>query len=196
MPAVSKSQQQAAGQALAAKRGEMSVSDLKGAAKSMYDSMSEKELEKYASTTHAGLPDKVDEATATIDQGLIKTALKRGANAAKKRKRRAPLMDPAFVKMTPDDESSKTSPYFKAWLKGYDMEKAKNENRQLTAIRRIIREEVRRVLTENEDTIHQDISQALKGVKDSKGKPVRHSIETVKRGNRGEIIVKVWGNIE
>jgi len=59
MPAVSKSQQQAAGMALAAKRGEMSVSDLKGAAKDMYDSMSEKDLEDFASTSHEGKPERV-----------------------------------------------------------------------------------------------------------------------------------------
>ena len=61
MPAKSKSQQQAAGMALAAKRGEMSPSELKGAAKSMYDGMTEKELEKYASTSSSDLPDKVQE---------------------------------------------------------------------------------------------------------------------------------------
>lgn len=50
MPAKSQDQQQAAGAALAAKRGETKVSSLKGASKSMYDSMSEKELEELAST--------------------------------------------------------------------------------------------------------------------------------------------------
>ena len=45
MPAKSKAQQKAAGAALAAKRGETSVSKLKGASKSMYESMSEKQLE-------------------------------------------------------------------------------------------------------------------------------------------------------
>lgn len=50
MPAKSKKQQQAAGVALAAKRGEKDVSELKGAAKEMYDSMSEKELEDFASS--------------------------------------------------------------------------------------------------------------------------------------------------
>jgi hypothetical protein len=60
MPAKSKAQQMAAGAALAAKRGEMKVSELKGASKSMYDSMTEKELEEFASTDRKGLPDKVD----------------------------------------------------------------------------------------------------------------------------------------
>lgn len=45
----SESQRKAAGAALAAKRGEMDVSELYGAAKDMYDSMSEDELEDYAS---------------------------------------------------------------------------------------------------------------------------------------------------
>ena len=45
MPAKSKAQQRAAGAALAAKRGEAKVSDLQGASKEMYDSMTEDELE-------------------------------------------------------------------------------------------------------------------------------------------------------
>ncbi|WP_339826808.1 DUF3008 family protein [uncultured Parasphingorhabdus sp.] len=61
MPAKSKAQQRAAGAALSAKRGETKVGDLKGASKDMYDSMSEKELEDFASTDHDGLPDKVED---------------------------------------------------------------------------------------------------------------------------------------
>tara|TARA_R110000772_G_scaffold18400_4_gene51334 strand:- start:19195 stop:19386 length:192 start_codon:yes stop_codon:yes gene_type:complete len=61
MPAQSKAQQRAAGAALSAKRGETKVGDLKGASKDMYDSMTEEELEDYASTDHDGLPDKVDD---------------------------------------------------------------------------------------------------------------------------------------
>lgn len=56
MPAKSKAQQMAAGAALAAKRGEIKVGDLEGASKSMYDSMSEEELEKMASTPRKGKP--------------------------------------------------------------------------------------------------------------------------------------------
>lgn len=59
MPAQSKAQQRAAGAALSAKRGETKVGDLQGAARDMYDSMSEDELEDYASTDHDGLPEKV-----------------------------------------------------------------------------------------------------------------------------------------
>ena len=56
MPAKSKAQQMAAGAALAAKRGEAKVSDLKGAAREMYDSMSESELEDFAETERKNLP--------------------------------------------------------------------------------------------------------------------------------------------
>lgn len=61
MPAQSKAQQRAAGAALAAKRGDAKVGDLQGASREMYDSMSEDELEDYASTTLDGLPDHVDD---------------------------------------------------------------------------------------------------------------------------------------
>lgn len=59
MPAKSKSQQKAAGAALSAKRGETAKSDLKGASKSMYESMSEKELEEMAHTSRKGKPEHV-----------------------------------------------------------------------------------------------------------------------------------------
>ena len=59
MPAKSKAQQKAAGAALAAKRGEMKKSDLKGASKNMEKSMSEKELDELASTKRKGKPDHV-----------------------------------------------------------------------------------------------------------------------------------------
>lgn len=57
MPARSKAQQKAAGAALSAKRGETKPSDLKGASREMYDTMTEEELEDYASTSHEGLPE-------------------------------------------------------------------------------------------------------------------------------------------
>jgi hypothetical protein len=57
MPAKSKSQQKAAGAALAAKRGDQKVSDLKGASKEMYDSMSERQLDELASTKRKGKPE-------------------------------------------------------------------------------------------------------------------------------------------
>ena len=59
MPAKSEAQQQAAGIALAAKRGEVRVSSLRGAAKRMYINMTEEELEDFAGTKTKGLPRKV-----------------------------------------------------------------------------------------------------------------------------------------
>ncbi|UUP16069.1 DUF3008 family protein [Nitratireductor thuwali] len=60
MPARSKAQQKAAGAALAAKRGEMKKSELKGASKDMVESMTEKELEDLAETKRKDLPPKKD----------------------------------------------------------------------------------------------------------------------------------------
>ncbi|MDX3911109.1 MAG: DUF3008 family protein [Sphingobium sp.] len=57
MPAKSGAQQKAAGAALSAKRGDTPKSKLKGASKSMEQSMSEKELEKMASTKRKGRPE-------------------------------------------------------------------------------------------------------------------------------------------
>ncbi len=56
MPAKSKSQQKAAGAALSAKRGDTPKSKLKGASKNMVESMSEKQLEEFASTKRKGKP--------------------------------------------------------------------------------------------------------------------------------------------
>ncbi len=61
MPAKSQAQQKAAGAALSAKRGETPKSKLKGASKSMAESMSEKQLEELASTERKGKPEHVDD---------------------------------------------------------------------------------------------------------------------------------------
>ena len=58
MPAKSKAQQKAAGAALAAKRGETSPTKLKGASRSMYESMSERELDDMASVARSQLPQR------------------------------------------------------------------------------------------------------------------------------------------
>jgi hypothetical protein len=60
MPAKSKAQQKAAGAALAAKRGEAKVSELQGASKEMYETMTEQELEDFASTSHGEISDGKD----------------------------------------------------------------------------------------------------------------------------------------
>jgi hypothetical protein len=56
MPAKSKKQQMAAGAALAAKRGEIKKSSLKGASKQMAKSMSKKQLKDFARTKRKNLP--------------------------------------------------------------------------------------------------------------------------------------------
>ena len=59
MPAKSKAQQMAAGAALSAKRGETKVTELKGASREMYESMSERQLDEFASTKRKGKPEHV-----------------------------------------------------------------------------------------------------------------------------------------
>ncbi|HEV2394715.1 MAG TPA: DUF3008 family protein [Verrucomicrobiae bacterium] len=58
MPAKSKKQQMAAGSALAAKRGRRSKSSLRGASKSMFNSMSRSQLRDFAKTKRKKLPAK------------------------------------------------------------------------------------------------------------------------------------------
>jgi hypothetical protein len=58
MPAKSQAQQKAAGAALSAKRGDTKKSELKGASRGMYESMSEKQLEEFAETKRKSLPKK------------------------------------------------------------------------------------------------------------------------------------------
>lgn len=79
---VSQAQQKAAGAALSAKRGEIKPSELVGASREMYDSMTTKELEDFASTKHKGLPKKVEEEVKQIEENLKKAAadLKRYAD--------------------------------------------------------------------------------------------------------------------
>jgi hypothetical protein len=58
MPSESKAQQRAAGMAVAAKKGEIPVSKLGPAARSMMD-MKSSDLMKYAQTKHNKLPEHV-----------------------------------------------------------------------------------------------------------------------------------------
>jgi peptidoglycan hydrolase-like protein with peptidoglycan-binding domain len=78
MPAKSEAQQKAAALALQAKKGQVDVKSLKGAAKQMYDSMTANELEKFASTKHKDIPEKVkeeemNEATTSASSGAYET---------------------------------------------------------------------------------------------------------------------------
>lgn len=90
MPAKSKAQQKAAGAALAAKRGDAKRADLKGASKQMYDSMSEKQLDDFASTKRKGKPDYAPDSPIPAKKAKRKRAAKKAAktrakNAAKRK---------------------------------------------------------------------------------------------------------------
>jgi hypothetical protein len=59
MPAKSAAQQKAAGAALSAKRGDTPKSKLKGASRSMVESMTEKQLEEFTAIKRKGKPEHV-----------------------------------------------------------------------------------------------------------------------------------------
>lgn len=84
MPAKSKAQQKAAGAALAAKRGELKKSKLKGASRQMVDSMSEEQLEDFASTKRKGKPDYVKESPIPAMKAKRSKAAKKGAATRKR----------------------------------------------------------------------------------------------------------------
>ena len=71
MPALSQQQQKLMGLALAYKRGKVPASDVSKSVKDLASSMSEKELEKYAGTSHKGLPKKVGETKTTMTREEI-----------------------------------------------------------------------------------------------------------------------------
>ena len=88
MPAKSKAQQKAAGAALSAKRGQSKPTQLKGASRQMYDSMSEKQLDDFASTKRKGKPDYTPDSPIPAKKAARKRAAKKAAatrtkNAAK-----------------------------------------------------------------------------------------------------------------
>jgi len=71
MPALSQQQQKIMGLALAYKRGKVPASKVSKSVKDLANSMSIKELEKYASTSHKGLPKKVGETKTTMTKEEI-----------------------------------------------------------------------------------------------------------------------------
>ena len=85
MPAKSKAQQKAAGAALAAKRGEAKPSGLIGASKQMYKSMSEKQLDEFASTKRKNKPDYVKESPIPAQKRKRSLAAKKGAKTRAKK---------------------------------------------------------------------------------------------------------------
>jgi len=91
MPATSKVQQKAAGAALSAKRGETPKSQLKGASRQMVESMSEAQLEEFASTKRKGLPTRSKRSPKPAKRAKRKTV----KTAAKKRATRKTAKKPA-----------------------------------------------------------------------------------------------------
>jgi len=71
MPALSQQQQKLMGLALSYKRGKVASSDVSKSVKDLASSMSEKELEKYARTSHKGLPKKVGETKTSMTREEI-----------------------------------------------------------------------------------------------------------------------------
>ena len=71
MPSLSQQQQKLMGLALAYKSGKVPTSDVSKTIKQLANSMSEKELEKYASTSHKGLPKKVGETKTSMTKEEI-----------------------------------------------------------------------------------------------------------------------------
>jgi hypothetical protein len=89
MPAKSAAQQKAAGAALSAKRGKTSPSKLKGASRSMYKSMSERQLDEFASTKRKGKPEHA-----------AKSRSKSASPAPRRGSRRAQEVDGAQIIVT------------------------------------------------------------------------------------------------
>jgi hypothetical protein len=87
MPAKSKAQQKAAGAALAAKRGDAKKSNLKGASRQMYESMSEKQLDDFASTKRKGKPTYTKDSPVPAKKAARKKAAKKAAATRKKNAR-------------------------------------------------------------------------------------------------------------
>lgn len=78
MPSVSKAQQALMGQAYAIKIGDIKPSDLNPKYKkeilSLAKSMTKKQLEKFASTKHKGLPDHVNESSMGVSMDPVNSA--------------------------------------------------------------------------------------------------------------------------
>lgn len=92
MPAKSKAQQKAAGAALSAKRGDTKPSELKGASRQMYKSMSEEQLDEFASTKRKGKPNYTKDSPVPAKKAARKKSAKKAAatRAKKAKKKRAP----------------------------------------------------------------------------------------------------------
>lgn len=77
MPSKSKSQQRLFGLALSVKRGDTPPSDVSQSVRDLANSMSEKELKKYASGSQSGKPEKVTESLESSDIKLIRQLIRK-----------------------------------------------------------------------------------------------------------------------
>ena len=75
MPSVSQQQQKLFGLALAVKRGEVPRSEASQDILDIVDSMSEKDIEDFASTKHAGLPKKVEEKLREMVRNMMRESI-------------------------------------------------------------------------------------------------------------------------
>ena len=75
MPAVSQQQQKLFGLALAVKRGEVDRSEASDEVLNIVDSMTEKEIEDFASTSHSGLPKTVEQKLREMVRGMMKETI-------------------------------------------------------------------------------------------------------------------------
>jgi predicted nucleic acid binding AN1-type Zn finger protein len=103
MPATSIKQQKFMGLVLAYKRGEIPASKVTKNVKQVADSMSEKELEKYAGTKHRGLPNKVkSELRIPVSElkRMVKEAVSQVINEEKE-----PSHGEQEVKLTPEEKT-------------------------------------------------------------------------------------------
>jgi hypothetical protein len=71
MPATSQQQQKLFGLALSVKRGETSRSEASDEVLNIVDTMSEKDIEDFASTSHSSLPKKVENITEKVDMDRL-----------------------------------------------------------------------------------------------------------------------------
>lgn len=90
MPAKSKAQQKAAGAALSAKRGRTKPSELIGASRQMYASMSEKQLDEFASTKRKGKPDYTPDSPIPANKAARSRAAKKAAATRKAKNSKSP----------------------------------------------------------------------------------------------------------
>jgi len=75
MPSVSQQQQKLFGLALAVKRGEVPRSEASQDILDIVDSMSEKDIEDFASTKHAGLPKQVEEKLREMARNMMRESI-------------------------------------------------------------------------------------------------------------------------